>query len=328
MRGSIEYEKKNQALIANLIEKNLEKNYLKGFNNYMSSTRLAATTRYRYLEHVLNFLSFINKDIEELTLDDYSSFLTQIEEKNQTSSYQISVYSGLKKFSKYLFVSKRTDDDPMKDIPRPSFDESEETEIKRKKGYLTKREKTKYLTTISSGIGSNYAKARQEHWKERDLLIIKLFLFTGIRCAALYKLDVESIDFENKTLITTDKGKKVRTFKLTEEILTLTERWLEKRSELLIDKNEEALFISNQRTRMDQSSISRVVNKYAQKIEGKNITPHKLRATCGSHLLSKTNNIYAVQKYLGHKSPKTTELYMRGIEDATDEIIMVAMSEI
>ena len=47
-------------------------------------------------------------------------------------------------------------------------------------------------------------------------------------------------------------------------------------------------------------------------IDGKNITPHKLRATYGTQLYEKTGDLYMVQECMGHSSPKTTELYIRG----------------
>ena len=81
---------------------------------------------------------------------------------------------------------------------------------------------------------------------------------------------------------------------------------------MLDNKKEDALFISNRKTRMDQSSISDVVKKYSSVIDGKHITPHKLRATYGTQLYAKTGDLYLVQECMGHSNPKTTELYIRG----------------
>lgn len=67
---------------------------------------------------------------------------------------------------------------------------------------------------------------------------------------------------------------------------------------------------------MDQTSISRAVNKYSITIKGKHITPHKLRATYGTQLYNITKDIYFVQQCMGHSNPKTTELYVR--EDNKD----------
>lgn len=324
MNGNEAYEEQFKSKINKIIQNNPDKDYLKGFYNYLKGKY---STKHSYLYYAVTFMNLNKKQTKELTLDDYNEYLALI--KDKTASYQISVYSGLKKFSLYLFASKRCDDDPMKYIPRPDFEEGIETVEKRENGYLTTKEIKQYISTIDKGAGSDLAIARQKEWKERDVLIIKLFLYTGLRCSALYKLNVSNIDYNNKTLIAVDKGGKLPNFPLNDEMMKYINDWLKKRDVLLENnKDEQALFISNQKRRMDQSSISRIVKKYAESIEDKNITPHKLRATCGTHLLNETKDIYLVQKYLGHSNPKTTELYIRGQKNSTMEKGSNIMSKI
>ena len=309
MKGTEEYELKYKSKIDKIIQNNSDKPYLKGFYNYMGN-RLSITTKYDYMNYVVNFINASNKNIKLLDLDDYTSFLSQIEDK--TTSYQISVYSGLKKFAKYLVASKKATDNPMDNIDRPKFIEKDTTIAKREVGYLDQKEIKKYLLSARNGVGTDRSKARQENWKERDLLIILLFLSTGMRCAALYKLDINSVDFKGKTLTSNEKGRKVRKYDLSDDLMENIIKWLEKRKQILGDVQENALFISNQKTRMDQTTISRVVKKYASEITSKSITPHKLRATYGTQLLKETNDIYFVQECMGHSNPKVTELYIRG----------------
>lgn len=325
MKGTEEYELKYKNKIDKTIQNNPDKPYLKGFYNYMGN-RMAISTKYDYINYVVNFINFINKDITDLNLDDYTNFLSQIETK--TPSYQISVYSGLKKFANYLLDSNKVFDNPMQKIARPSFFEEEETISKREVGFLEKKEIKKYLLTVENGTGTSRAKARQECWKERDMLIVLLFLSTGMRCSALYKLDIESIDLNEQVLITNEKGKKIRKHDLSDELVESVSKWLQKRYNILGDVQENALFISNQKTRMDQSSISRVVKKYSSEISNKNITPHKLRATYGTQLLKATNDIYFVQDCMGHSNPKTTELYIRGQKQENRKKASEIMSKI
>ena len=263
MKGTEAYELKYKNTIDKLIQNNPDKPYLRGFYNFMGS-RLSISTKCDYIYYIISFINFNNKDVKDLDLDDYTNFLSQIEDR--TASYQISVYSGLKKFAKYLLASKKAIDNPMDHIERPKFVEKDTTIAKREVGYLDKKEIKKYLNAAKSGSGTVRAKARQENWKDRDLLIVMLLLSTGMRCSALYKLDVDSIDFENQVLTSNEKGDKVRTYDLSDELIIHINAWLNKRKELLGDIQENALFISNQRSRMDQKSISRVVKKYSQNL--------------------------------------------------------------
>lgn len=324
MNGNDYYEDKVRNKIENLLKANNDKRYLRGFYNYM--TNLSINTIYDYIIYIINFIDNVRKPVEELNLDDYTEYLATLTDK--VASYQITVYSALKKFSLYLKASGRNTFDPMQYVNRPRFIEKEETKIKRENNYLEKREIKKYLQDINNGVGSNLAKARQEDWKARDKAIIVTLLNTGMRCAALYKLNVDNINMETKKLTTVDKGRKYQEYFLSDDLLEVLSDWLIEREMLLDGKEEDALFISNRKTRMDQRSISRVVTKYASNIEGKNVTPHKLRATYGTQLYAVTKDLYFVQSCMGHSNPKTTELYIRGQKDSSRQTASELMSKI
>ena len=312
MTGKEAYELQYKRKINNIIEKNSDKPYLKGFYNYMRGS-ISDSTIYNYLCYIVNFMDYNHKKIEDLDLDDYTAFKAQF--SNRTASYQINVHSGLKSFATYLVDSNKVSCNLMKNIKRPRFIEQEETISKREIGYLDKKEIKKYVSAVKSGVGSHRSKKRQKNWKERDLLIIIILLTTGIRCSALYKLDVDKVDIVNKCILVTDKGGKYKKCDISDDVIECYNSWIEKRNTLLGNIKEDALFISNERTRMSQASIARVVNKYSEKIKNKNITPHKLRATFGTQLYNETKDIYYVQKKMGHTNPKTTEIYIRGEEE-------------
>ena len=325
MTGKEIYEENFKQKIDTMIKNNADKPYLKGFYNFMGNS-LSYSTKYNYIYFVVTFMNSNGKKVDELDLDDYTEFLSNI--SNSTSSYQIGVYSGLKKFATYLVASRKSEYNPMNHIERPKFKEREETIKRREKGYLEKKEIKKYISTVKNGVGSERARAKQEPWRERDLLITLLFLNTGMRCSALFKLDVESVNLENKTLTVNDKGDKIKTYVLSDELIECMNSWISIRKELLGDKEEIALFISNERTRLCQRSISRVVSKYAANINGKSISPHKLRATYGTQLLEATRDIYFVQQCMGHSNPSTTELYIRGQNKGNEAKASDIMSKI
>lgn len=316
MVGNKEYEQKIETKIFNLINKN---DLLKGFYSFISDKTMS--TRYTYLGYINNFLENVNKIPQELTLDDFAGYMLFIQKTNKgdrtTSSYRIAVYSALKKYGKYLVASKQLTNNPMDYIDRPKAIENQSTISKRSVGYLSKTEIPKYINTINKGTGSTRSIKRQENWKERDLAIAMIFLNTGIRCSALMKIDINSINFNNQTLIVTDKEEKVHIYDLSCELLDIIKQWIYKREQILEGKYCDALFISNRKVRMDQASIYRVIKKYASNIKGKHITPHKLRATYGTQLYNATGDIYFVQKCMGHSNPKTTEIYIRDTKNTT-----------
>jgi len=185
----------------------------------------------------------------------------------------------------------------------------------------------RYINNVEDGCGSDLAKARQEKWKERDRCIIELFLTTGMRCSALYRLDVQDINIRTGTITTLEKRDKKRTFFLSENTRMCVEEWLIRRKELLGNVETDALFISNRKKRLDSSCIFEITKKYGKDI--KNITPHKLRATFGTQLLEKTNgDLDKVRIAMGHSSVSTTELYMRRDENKVGKEVAELMSTI
>lgn len=325
MNGNEAYELKWNRQTDRLVDLNYNKPYLQGYRNYISDS--SCTTIYCYVRHVSKFMDYLNnKPIARLELDDYTNYLSYI--KNTSASNQIAVYAALKQFSLYLLAAQKNKNNPMQYIKRPKFKELQQTQEKREIGYLDKKEITQYLRSIDGGIGNQVAKSRQMQWKNRDKLIILLFLTTGMRCSALCKLDIDNIDIQNQRLVVIDKGGKVQNYELSNQVIELLNKWLIQRFEILKEKHEEALFVTNRRKRMSKEGVGCVVRKYAECIEGKHVTPHKLRATYGTQLYNATHDLYLVQQCMGHSNPKTTELYIRGQKDIGRKKASEIMSKI
>ena len=323
MTGKQDYEAKTIRRIEALINKNPNKPYLKGFRGYLSET--SYNSLYTYMGYVVNFIDFCKKEnIKELTIDDYSDYLYSLRDK--TPSYQCAVYGALKRFSEYLYASDRTEKDYMKYIKRPKSIETQKTKEKRENNYLTSEEIKVYINNIKSGITAT-GYVPNDEWCTRDLVIVLTFLTTGMRCSALFKLDIDDINLNNRTITITDKGSKVITYYITDEMAEAITDWYYYRNSL-VDANERAFIISDHRKRMGQSGIARVIQKYGINIKGKKLSPHKLRATYGTQLYNATKDIVFVQKAMNHSNSHTTELYIRGKNDEAKQMAADIMSKL
>ncbi len=311
MNGREEYILKQTNKINSFIAEHNDKLYLVGFSNYIGDSR-SANTKYNYLLYVNRFMESTQKELGCLCLDDYTLFLS-----NVPLSSKKPAYSALKAFSKYLKLNKINCDNPMDEIEPPKYEETEKTVARREKKYLTETEIHSYIESVNKGIGSHKAIARQEEWRLRDKAIIYLFLNTAMRSFELCSLDVNSLDFECGTVRFRKKGGGMVTHPLSENMRSLLAEWLEQREILLGEKEEDALFISSERARISYSAVRRIVQKYAENIEGKDITPHALRATVATQVCAQ-KGIYIAQQMLGHSTPTmTARIYVRGQENAS-----------
>lgn len=302
----------------NICKDNSDKPYLLSFMNYLE---LAWTTKHNYISHVTNFMEYCgNKQLEKLTLDDYTNYMAQIE---GTSSYRTCVYHALKNFSEWLYKTKKNPEHYMENMKRPKQIESVETKKKRDMGYLEKDE----ITQILDAVRNSYAKN-----SIRDYALISLALCTGLRESAIWSLNVDSIDYETGDVVAREKEGIVRTVYLHEDALHAVKNWLRLRDNYFTKASttddQQALFISNRGFRMNEVSIYRTVKKYGSVVKGKNITPHKLRATFVTQVYDKTKDVYLAQQMAGHRSPVTTERYIRGREKKNAEITKNLMREL
>lgn len=313
MSGKEDFNKQYLHLINNVTD-GRSKN-ITNFIYFMSD--LSITSKYTYVKIVANFTDFIKKDESELCLDDFLAYMSKVQYtdngKETTSSYRIEVYSALKKFCQYLYAADLIEKNYMESVKRPKSSESQETIIKRKSAYLNEYEMKQYVKNVENGFTSKQRKP-DIRWQKRDNAIIKIFLTTGIRCSALVKIDVNDINFDTGCLYVTDKGSKVSEYLLPDTVLSDVKEWNEYRKNMILEDTS-ALFVSKLRKRMTQKSIAKVVSKYGTGVKDIKFSPHKLRATYGTLLYEKTGDIYAVQKCMGHKSPNTTQLYIRNEND-------------
>ena len=146
----------------------------------------------------------------------------------------------------------------------------------------------------------------------RDKAILELFFSTGLRVSELSKLTKEQINLEKDEFTTRGKGSKLRVVFLSNQAKYWLKKYLESRNDM-----ELALFIRHDKFKNKQEinnltprSIQRIVKKYA-KIAGitKKVTPHTIRHSFATDLLTTGADIRSVQTLLGHASITTTQIY-------------------
>ena len=143
----------------------------------------------------------------------------------------------------------------------------------------------------------------------RDMAIMELLYGCGLRLAELISLNINKIDWQDKTLNVTGKGNKQRIVPFGEKAAQAMKKWLKQRDGF-IKENESAVFISNRGQRISPSSVQQRLKKWAQ-IKGldQSLYPHLMRHSFASHILESSHDLRAVQELLGHANLSTTQIY-------------------
>ena len=103
----------------------------------------------------------------------------------------------------------------------------------------------------------------------------------------------------------------------SDEVRDVLEDYLDEREMIdAVPGNEDALFLSMQRKRINVRSVENLVKKYAKLVTPlKKITPHKLRSTYGTSLYRETGDIYLVASVLGHNDVNTTRKHYAAMKE-------------
>jgi len=253
---------------------------------------------YNFLLEEIKFNKHFN--IEKITKFEVSEFLANIILVNENSpvTRNRKLYS-LRAFFKYLVQYEYIEENPTDNI------EASRTEKKAEPIYLKLNDAQKYIESILKYNSIN---------KNRDLAIVKILLYAGLRISELVNLDLEDIDFKDKSIKFYGKGNKERYVPLHDDIILAVKQYIPERNSInpANEDAKKALFLSRRGNRKSVRSIQLFVKKYAKLAGVKNaekITPHKLRHTFASLLYLKTKDLKVLQDLLGHTDISTTQIY-------------------
>lgn len=170
---------------------------------------------------------------------------------------------------------------------------------------------------------------RKGYRAHRNRAIIYTLMETGMRRGAVCRINLDDVNFREKTISVPEKGGFIQEYKISNEGLEAIQDYLNKEREQ--DEktfNSPALFLPaenrvNSQGRLSSQNINRIWNEVADlaKIKGK--TPHAARHGMGKHILKKTGNIDAVKKQLGH----VNVVYSIQYAQATGEELEKAINE-
>ena len=193
--------------------------------------------------------------------------------------------------------------------------------------FLTKEEALRLLRAVKTYHQKKNTKSPE--WMERrDLAILLLFLNTGMRVSELIQLNLNSIqsDGEVMRVIILGKGGKERMLKLNETAKQALKNYLTVRPENKASReHQQALFLNKNYQRISRKGISDIISKYVREAnlppKAASISPHKLRHTLATLLLSNGENLRVVQEILGHSNIQTTQIYTHVINTEKDEAL-------
>lgn len=145
----------------------------------------------------------------------------------------------------------------------------------------------------------------------RDRAILELLYATGIRVGELVALDVEDLDSRARLVRVLGKGSKERIVPLGQPAVLAVAEYLEAREGKKATAGKRAMFLNNRGGRLTDRSVRRLIKKYVDQLAlNHDLSPHAIRHSFASHLLSRGADLRVIQELLGHVSLSTTQKYI------------------
>jgi len=275
-----------------------------------------------YYTSIKQFLNFIaknkNKTIREISLLDFTlenvgDFLNHLEEVvgNSVTTRNLRL-AGIVSFCKYVGDVEVKYINISNNLSKIRFKKSDSKKVE----FLTVEEYQELIKSVDLT-----EKIGLKHY-----VLINVLYDTGARVSELINMSIEDINFgiENSIRII-GKGNKHRLVYINKHSVKLLKKYIER-----FNITSGCLFKNNSNNKMTRFGVEYIIKKYHQiasvnieSLKNKNVTPHTLRHTKACHFLINGTSLPVIQRFLGHESITTTEIYL----DVTSDVIIKAVEK-
>ena len=268
----------------------------------IAERRFSDHTASNYGRDVLSFLAFAmdhggglatKNTLVDFSLNDFRSFLAARKMAGLSARSMARTLSSIRNFYKYLdrresiknsaIAEVKTPKVP-KTVPRPlSIDGTE-----------------RVLDNISAGVKDDWVKAR-------DIAVVTLLYGCGLRISEALSLDLKDRP-TGDSIVIKGKGEKERVVPVLAIVTEAIEDYI---ARCPVDLEEDGpLFIGKRGKRLGPRAVQKAMETVRRALSlPESATPHALRHSFATHLLSAGGDLRTIQELLGHASLSTTQHY-------------------
>jgi integrase/recombinase XerC len=281
--------------------------YLNQFLQHLRYERNVSTHTLRnYSSDLLQFREYLLlkgtvkdipvSEIDHLTIREWMASLHGLNKKKTSIARKL---ASLRTFFQFLIREGVQETNPAKLVATPKIE-------RKLPNHLSMEDAVRFIETpdLETDLG------------KRDRAILEFLYATGMRVGELVNLNLKDIDFREKLVRVTGKRKKQRILPFGEPSLQALMFYLnEARADFLhncppAERDEQAVFLNYQGTRITTRSVGRMVDKYIKLCADiHDISPHSLRHSFATHLLDSGADLRDIQELLGHARLSTTQIY-------------------
>ncbi|MBL0690694.1 MAG: tyrosine-type recombinase/integrase [Alphaproteobacteria bacterium] len=256
------------------------------FDMMLAERGVSKNTINAYRSDLFQLAQFVNKKIEEVSVDEFLEYQSFLQKFNMTSQQR--KISALKQYLQFLFSEQL-----IKKIP--DLDSCKTKSYNRLPKVISEND-IKKLTKLDDNI--------------RAITMMKLIYYTGLRVSELVSLKKNNVGKDS--IFVLGKGNKERIIPITKTVKEIVDRWIEDLSKDKKWAKSPFLFPSNSSSgHLTRGGFFKMVKRIAPDLgwTSSKVSPHILRHSIATHLLAGGVQLETIQAFLGHQNISTTQIY-------------------
>ena len=264
--------------------------------------RLSDYTALNYLLDLKAFCGFLSQEknkkvtrtlLEKCSVADFRGFLVEQSAKQMARSTLSRQMSALRTFFRFLLKTHIMENTAIRAIRTP----------KKPRTLPKPLQENDALNLLHEALNQ-----QKEHWQGiRDAALLTLLYGGGLRISEALALNVGDINEKTDALVITGKGNKQRIVPILPIVRSTLLRAIKEHP---CPTSDAPLFVGARGERLNPGVVQRQIRKLRALLGlPDTVTPHALRHSFATHLLSAGTDLRSVQELLGHASLSATQRY-------------------
>jgi integrase/recombinase XerD len=258
---------------------------------------LAALTLEAYAHDLRDFHEFLTERGREqwaaVSLTDLQEYLTVLEGRGLSARSRSRSVSALRQFFRFLQREELVATNPVELVDSPRLP-------RRLPKVLGETEVETLLAAPDAATPTGL----------RDSALLEVLYATGLRVSELVGLTLKQVDLRRGVVRPRGKGSKERVVPMVPQAVAKLQAYLAQgRPRLLRGKESPYIFLNRRGGRLSRQGFWKILKQYARQAGVRDLSPHTLRHSFATHLLSRGANLRALQMLLGHADLATTQIY-------------------
>jgi integrase/recombinase XerD len=278
---------------------------IKSFLDYLTVEKgFSENTKVAYQNDLTQLADFVKENVGKGAItpswSNFSrqgclSYLLNLKERNYAPTTAARKVAAVKSFFNFLLAEGKIKNNPTENISSPRVGKPLPDAIS--------------INQIRHLLSQPTKRTAPE--ARRDVAILELLYASGMRVSELVSLNLGDVDTEEGYVRCFGKGNKERMIPIhPQAVQTVKDYITETRPQLLHNDAEQALFLNRRGDRLTRQGLWQKLKDYAKSAGlGKVVTPHTLRHSFATHMLSGGADLRSVQELLGHANISTTQIY-------------------